>query len=357
VSVEGTRLGRPRVQTAGQTVGSPGQVSNVDGHQIVPTWTSVSGSLECGDINRDGYPDIVVRNAASLGSDWTPSGSVEADLTSPSPQGAVARFGRPAVNTLLNNRFELAAERPGTTADVWDVTVSEGSGSCTIDVHALDPGEGATWTVRKNGATTGTATGTGTGGTQFNGPPRLYEFVGDSDGDGIPDLRCANFPPNTVCTIAGVSHPCDEVIIHPTGLAPVTRLSSIRMTPSGLVLGDGGLTNLLMAEFATVPVASVPPVGVPQAALAVWSPVPNPSFRAASLRFAIARAGDVKATVLDVAGRSVATLANGRFDAGEHALTWSGRTGDGHEAAAGVYFVRVEHEGADARTVRLTHMR
>jgi hypothetical protein len=48
----------------------------------------------------------------------------------------------------------------------------------------------------------GRLTGTGTGGTQFNGPPRLYEFVGDSDGDGIPDLRCANFPPNTVCTIA-----------------------------------------------------------------------------------------------------------------------------------------------------------
>jgi len=41
----------------------------------------------------------------------------------------------------------------------------------------------------------------------------------------------------------------------------------------------------------------------------------------------------------------VRTLARGTFDAGEHALVWDGRDRDGHEAGAGIYFVRVSVPG------------
>ena len=57
--------------------------------------------------------------------------------------------------------------------------------------------------------------------------------------------------------------------------------------------------------------------------------------------------------VYDVLGREVASLARARhFEAGPQRLTWSGRNGQGGDAAAGVYFVRMRSEaGASVRTV------
>ncbi len=70
-------------------------------------------------------------------------------------------------------------------------------------------------------------------------------------------------------------------------------------------------------------------------------PWPNPFNPLVQARFTIGRAGAVTVAVYDLAGRCVATLAEGRYEAGEHLVQWDG-SGHGGPVGAGVYFMRVE---------------
>ncbi len=67
--------------------------------------------------------------------------------------------------------------------------------------------------------------------------------------------------------------------------------------------------------------------------------MPNPFAAVTSVRFTLPAAGTLRVSVLDVAGRHVATLADGRFDAGSHAVMWDGTNDRGERIAAGTYFV------------------
>ena len=69
----------------------------------------------------------------------------------------------------------------------------------------------------------------------------------------------------------------------------------------------------------------------------------------ATLRFALAKPGDVRLEVFDVAGRRVATLVDGVRGAGEHEVAWFGDTRSG-PARQGVYFARVETPEGRATT-------
>ena len=78
-------------------------------------------------------------------------------------------------------------------------------------------------------------------------------------------------------------------------------------------------------------------------------PVPNPfdpARGAASVRFALAAAGNARVEVFDPAGRRVATLLQGPLPAGEQLARWSGAGDDGARAPSGLYFVRVEADPA-----------
>jgi hypothetical protein len=78
--------------------------------------------------------------------------------------------------------------------------------------------------------------------------------------------------------------------------------------------------------------------------------VPNPFGPATRIDFALARPGTVALRVYDVAGRRVATLVEGRLDAGPHSVSWDGRTAAGFAASPGVY--RCVLETAEGRTAR-----
>jgi hypothetical protein len=65
----------------------------------------------------------------------------------------------------------------------------------------------------------------------------------------------------------------------------------------------------------------------------------------------------VRVRVMDVAGRPVARLADGSFEAGTHLLRWDGRRDcDGRAAPAGVYWLRVEVAGMASRTARIVRL-
>jgi hypothetical protein len=60
--------------------------------------------------------------------------------------------------------------------------------------------------------------------------------------------------------------------------------------------------------------------------------------------------------VVDVTGRTVAELVDATRAGGDHRAEWRGTDGSGSAVAPGVYFLRLEWEGA-ARTRRVVLLR
>ncbi len=119
-------------------------------------------------------------------------------------------------------------------------------------------------------------------------------------------------------------------------------------TPGQDVRMDGMITTY-RPNFLTGPLA-VAPERKPW--FAVFRPVaPNPSRGPVRLAFSLRRDEDVTLRVHDLAGRLVATLADGWMTAGDYTRTFKSPRG-----ASGVYFAELD-AGADhlARRVVLTH--
>ena len=70
----------------------------------------------------------------------------------------------------------------------------------------------------------------------------------------------------------------------------------------------------------------------------------NPARSGAHFRLALPQAARVRLALYDAGGRVVKVLADGAWPAGEHMLEWNGKDRTGN-AAAGVYFVRLEAAG------------
>jgi hypothetical protein len=75
---------------------------------------------------------------------------------------------------------------------------------------------------------------------------------------------------------------------------------------------------------------------------------PNPFNPSTTIAFTVAETGWLRLLVVDLQGREVATLADGLFAAGDHALTF-----DATGLASGVYVYRLEAEGL-SRSRKLT---
>ena len=73
---------------------------------------------------------------------------------------------------------------------------------------------------------------------------------------------------------------------------------------------------------------------------------PNPSTGPTSLRYTLPNPGHVRLVIVDPQGRKVATLFDGTQAAGRHDVGWTGRDGQGRRLASGVYFTRLEVDGA-----------
>jgi hypothetical protein len=82
--------------------------------------------------------------------------------------------------------------------------------------------------------------------------------------------------------------------------------------------------------------------GTPDARRLTLTVFPNPARGAARISYALARAGDVRVSVCDVAGRVVRELLDSRQAPGRHVLGWDGTDARGRQVGAGVYLCRVE---------------
>ena len=79
----------------------------------------------------------------------------------------------------------------------------------------------------------------------------------------------------------------------------------------------------------------------------VWArePWPNPFNPLVHARVRLARGGFIQAGVYDLRGRLVHRLLAAELPAGEHLLSWDGRT-DGRAASTGIYLLRVSSDQA-----------
>lgn len=97
--------------------------------------------------------------------------------------------------------------------------------------------------------------------------------------------------------------------------------------------------------------ASVTTAARPTAAeTALIGAAPNPFNPATSIAFTLAAPAQVRLDVYDVAGRHVATLADGPFPAGVNRVPWDGRDRTGAPSASGVYFVHFRAPGVRQTT-------
>ncbi len=85
--------------------------------------------------------------------------------------------------------------------------------------------------------------------------------------------------------------------------------------------------------------------GVLAEGVSLGSPRPNPTVQGSTVTFRIDRAQDVLLAVTDVAGRRIRMLHQGPLPAGEHSLTWDGRTERLQRATPGIYLITLATAG------------
>jgi phosphodiesterase/alkaline phosphatase D-like protein len=69
---------------------------------------------------------------------------------------------------------------------------------------------------------------------------------------------------------------------------------------------------------------------------------PNPFNPSTTISFALPEASEVAIEVFNIMGQKVATLVQGRLEAGNHQIQWNGQVEGGGPAATGVYFCRMQ---------------
>ena len=113
---------------------------------------------------------------------------------------------------------------------------------------------------------------------------------------------------------------------------------SMRNAVLRLTVGEGSSRESLDLALADL----CPETGPQDLPVVAWTrqPWPNPFNPLVNARFTLSQGASVQAGIFDLSGRRVAVLADGWFDAGDHALQWDGKQA-GRSVAAGVYMMRI----------------
>ncbi|MEZ4387098.1 MAG: FlgD immunoglobulin-like domain containing protein [Candidatus Krumholzibacteriia bacterium] len=157
-------------------------------------------------------------------------------------------------------------------------------------------------------------------------------------------------------TVSALALDVDDVFYDVAGgdPAPLTPFDAIyypAVNEEHVLISPAG-KDWLLAEIRGAVTAAPQPLGLPAAPLTL-SVGPNPFNPLTQVRFSAATAGQATLSVHDVRGRRLATLVDGRVEAGEHTVAWDGRDAARRKLAAGVYLLHLTKDG-QAVTSRVT---
>ncbi|HKQ57858.1 MAG TPA: hypothetical protein VJY35_08305 [Candidatus Eisenbacteria bacterium] len=168
--------------------------------------------------------------------------------------------------------------------------------------------------------------------------------------------RSGTVPANAMLTFSGnvgagtLNMPGGLAAVRDTVLAPVAAWRD-----SGLVVSTDFTSMIhtwetVYGSFSYLYDAEAPTTGVPYgpapAAVVTLAAGANPCGPAATLRFSLERAANVRLAVFDLQGRTIAVLVDGPHEAGDHAVTW-----DARGRATGLYLCRLDARETGGGTV------
>ena len=136
------------------------------------------------------------------------------------------------------------------------------------------------------------------------------------------------------------------------GDVATVRFRALRSGAPGIAVAGVDARDLANQPILQATTAATP---APTRTL-LLAPAPNPAPGAATVSYALARAGAVRLFVYDIAGRRVRTLVSGVKEAGAYRTSWNGRDEGGRGVAAGVYYVVLDADGVHM-TERLVLLR
>lgn len=161
--------------------------------------------------------------------------------------------------------------------------------------------------------------------------------VGDNDADGIPD-RMVKFSRSGLIDLINGGDASFALIGSHAALPAEGPGDEFEVTVGG-ELADG--TSFAGSDLIRVIGAEGPGE---DSALRL-DVVPNVIRDVSTISYEVATDGPVTMQVFDVAGRLVRTLASGTKPAGGYEVVWDRTSRDGSRVGAGVYFIRLEHQG------------
>jgi len=109
--------------------------------------------------------------------------------------------------------------------------------------------------------------------------------------------------------------------------------------------------------YTRIPRADLIAAGEPAPRFELYSGTPNPFRSSTTLRFDVpSSGGHARLEVYNVAGRRITTLENRWLAGGAHVARWDGTDATGRSVGPGLYFSRLQVDGA-SRTGRLLRLR
>ena len=167
--------------------------------------------------------------------------------------------------------------------------------------------------------------------------------IADFDGDGLLDVAVGYRGGNSIEIWYGTGD-------HNGSLEPLTGFAA-GAAPNALAVADmngDGWPDLVCANRGDGTVQVFLNVPSPHGALQVFAPAPNPFTHTSTIPFVLPTTAPVRVEILDLTGGLVRRLVDGVLAPGYHAIAWDGITDRGDRARSGLYLAHVRSGGADA---------